>query len=90
MKNFLLLLLIGLVIGEVSGNLQVGVPATPTSTAGTPEAPQKEANQNGPFIFAIAAAILLVVTIIFIRWYTESETKGTRIVTQFLNITYAQ
>ena len=70
MRNFLLLALLALTIGEVSGSLQIGVAETSTPSAIEILQPRAAA-PDGQFMFAAAAAIFMVVLVIAIMQYAR-------------------
>ncbi len=68
MNNFLLILLVALVIGEVSGGLQVGVPAQSQQ----PTTPiQAQGETDGNIVFAAVVAIILVAGVIAMQQYAR-------------------
>ncbi len=67
MRNFLLLLSVALVIGEVSGGIHVGLPAAQE----TPSPPPQNGTANGQFVFAALAAVAAVITVVAIRQFAR-------------------
>jgi len=77
MKSFLLLLLVWLVAGEVTGGIQVGVPSMPAQTPiAPPIATPIVETTSGAEMFAVALSILIFVSIILVlRQKRSNSTK---------------